>query len=140
VTPVELRFPPAAEYVRTARLVAVAVARRAGLADQLEEIRLAVGEACARAVQRCLSVGCTELLIMTVDDSGPDLIVTVTDGAGTDVDPQPLRSALLEGLADNVKIRPYQGICGAQVYLEWYRQPGRPAGGDRARIPDQGPF
>ena len=38
-------------HVRTARLVAVAVARRAGVDEALlDEIRLAVGEACARAV------------------------------------------------------------------------------------------
>ena len=37
--------------MRTARLVAVAVARRAGVADELlDEVRLAIGEACTRAV------------------------------------------------------------------------------------------
>ena len=39
------------EHVRTARLVAAAVARRAGVAESvLDEVRLAVGEACSRAV------------------------------------------------------------------------------------------
>ncbi len=48
---VTLRFSPMAEHVRTARLVAVSVARRAGFGeDQLDEIRIAIGEACARAV------------------------------------------------------------------------------------------
>jgi anti-sigma regulatory factor (Ser/Thr protein kinase) len=50
---VELRFTALPAHVRTARLVAVAVARLAGV-DQslLEEVRLVVGEACSRAVSR----------------------------------------------------------------------------------------
>ncbi|MFI7387479.1 ATP-binding protein [Streptomyces sp. NPDC049813] len=48
---VELRFSPQPEHVRTARLVAAAVARRAGVDEAvLDEVRLAVGEACSRAV------------------------------------------------------------------------------------------
>ena len=48
---VELLLPALPAHVRTARLVVVAAARRAGLADELvDEVRLAVGEACARAV------------------------------------------------------------------------------------------
>src|SRR3954447_12913171 len=48
---VRLSFTPAPAHVRTARLVGVAVARRAGVADaDLDEVRLAIGEACTRAV------------------------------------------------------------------------------------------
>lgn len=48
---VELRFSALPEHVRTARLVAAAVARRAGVDESiLDEVRLAVGEACTRAV------------------------------------------------------------------------------------------
>lgn len=48
---VELRFSAQPEHVRTARLVAAAVARRAGVEEAvLDEVRLAVGEACSRAV------------------------------------------------------------------------------------------
>ncbi|MGR8009194.1 ATP-binding protein [Streptomyces hypolithicus] len=48
---VELRFSAQPEHVRTARLVAAAVARRAGVDEAvLDEVRLAVGEACTRAV------------------------------------------------------------------------------------------
>ena len=122
---VELRFPPAAEYVRTARLVAVAVARRAGFVDQLEELRLAVGEACARAVRRCDSVDCDEPVTMFVDDTGPGLVVEVTDAAKAEPGSEPVVLSLLEGLADHVEVRTHQGISGAQVHLEW--QAGPPA-------------
>lgn len=48
---VELRFSAQPEHVRTARLVAAAVARRSGVDEAvLDEVRLAVGEACSRAV------------------------------------------------------------------------------------------
>jgi serine/threonine-protein kinase RsbW len=49
---VEVTFTPLPAHVRTARLVATAVARRSGVAEPLlDEVRLAVGEACLRAVE-----------------------------------------------------------------------------------------
>jgi anti-sigma regulatory factor (Ser/Thr protein kinase) len=49
---VEVTFTPLPAHVRTARLVATAVARRSGVAESLlDEVRLAVGEACSRAVE-----------------------------------------------------------------------------------------
>lgn len=49
---VVLRLPASAAHVRTARLVAAAMARRSGVEEGLlDEVRLAVGEACARAVR-----------------------------------------------------------------------------------------
>ncbi|MCW2668713.1 MAG: anti-sigma regulatory factor [Frankiales bacterium] len=48
---VELLLSPRPHHVRTARLVGVAAARRAGLPDELvDELRWALGEACSRAV------------------------------------------------------------------------------------------
>ena len=49
---VEVTFTPRPAHVRTARLVATAVARRSGVDEALlDEVRLAVGEACSRAVE-----------------------------------------------------------------------------------------
>jgi serine/threonine-protein kinase RsbW len=49
---VEMSFTPLPVHVRTARLVATAVARRSGVDEALlDEVRLAVGEACSRAVE-----------------------------------------------------------------------------------------
>src|SRR5258708_20092590 len=49
---VEVTFTALPAHVRTARLVATAVARRSGVAESLmDEVRLAVGEACSRAVE-----------------------------------------------------------------------------------------
>jgi len=93
---VALRFQAAPEHVRTARLVAVAVARRAGMDEvRLDEIRLAVGEVCARAVRRSLQSGkpAGDVLV-ELDDQGPTLDVVVTDRAGL---PAAARRACLRG-------------------------------------------
>lgn len=78
---VRLSFSPAPAHVRTARLVAVAVARRAGVADELlEEIRLAIGEACSRAVALHRSHGVEQLIDVAMDD-GERFTVRVVDRA-----------------------------------------------------------
>jgi anti-sigma regulatory factor (Ser/Thr protein kinase) len=78
---VRLSFSPAPAHVRTARLVAVAVARRAGVADELlEEIRLAIGEACSRAVAVHRSHGVDNLVEVVMDDNDR-FTVRVTDRA-----------------------------------------------------------
>jgi serine/threonine-protein kinase RsbW len=52
VATVTVSFTPLPAHVRTARFVAASVARRAGVADAtLDEIRLAVSEACSLAVR-----------------------------------------------------------------------------------------
>src|SRR5262245_30718263 len=49
---VELAFSALPAHVRTARLIVAAVARRSGVEEALlDEVRLAVGEACSRAVE-----------------------------------------------------------------------------------------
>jgi hypothetical protein len=79
---VELRFPPMPEHVRTARLIAAAVALRTGLDEvRMDEFLLAVGEAVARAVRRCELSACTFPIVLTIDISGPTLVANVTDAA-----------------------------------------------------------
>lgn len=61
-------------HVRTARLMAATVARRAGIAaSAIDEIRLAVGEACSRAVS-AHELHCPDqpILLQLIDGSGPD--------------------------------------------------------------------
>jgi anti-sigma regulatory factor (Ser/Thr protein kinase) len=78
---VRLSFSPAAAHVRTARLVGVAVARRAGVAEELlEEVRLAIGEACSRAVALHRSHGLADLVDVAMAD-GDRFTVRVVDRA-----------------------------------------------------------
>jgi anti-sigma regulatory factor (Ser/Thr protein kinase) len=80
---VRLAFSSVPQYVRTARLVGVAVARRAGVPDDLlDEVRLAIGEACGRAVARHRQHGITELVRVELSDDGP-YVVRVIDASGT---------------------------------------------------------
>lgn len=79
---VEVAFSPLPAHVRTARLVAVAVARRSGVADSLlDEVRLAVGEACSRAVEAHREYCPAEPVKIELTDSGGRFEVVVTDSA-----------------------------------------------------------
>ena len=136
---VELRFPPAAGHVRTARLVAVAVARRAGFdAARLDELRLAVGEACARAVSRCADDGCNEDVVLGIDDGGPGFTVEVLDAASSAAPDDPIVLALLQGLADTVEVLPGKGGPGGLIRMEWWQPATPPAPPIQPRGPVDG--
>ena len=85
VATVELSFSALPAHVRTARLVAAAVARRSGVDEAvLDEVRLAVGEACSRAVhlhrRHCPDVP----VLVTLTDDIEAFRVAVTDEAPGD--------------------------------------------------------
>lgn len=68
---VELSFTPQPAHVRTARQVAVALARRAGLPDSaMDAVRLAVGEACGLVVALQHRSSPDEPVSVVFDDSG----------------------------------------------------------------------
>ena len=77
---VEVTFTPLPVHVRTARLVATAVARRSGVAESLlDEVRLAVGEACSRAVEAHLRHCPSQPIRVALTDDGEQFEVVVTD-------------------------------------------------------------
>src|SRR5579872_3039148 len=79
---VEVTFTPLPAHVRTARLVATAVARRSGVDETLlDEVRLAVGEACSRAVEAHRRHCPADPVRIEMTDSGERFIVTVSDHA-----------------------------------------------------------
>jgi serine/threonine-protein kinase RsbW len=81
---VEVTFTPLPAHVRTARLVATAVARRSGVDESLlDEVRLAVGEACSRAVEAHQRHCPTEPVRIEMTDHGQRFVVTVSDHAPT---------------------------------------------------------
>ncbi|UNO40679.1 ATP-binding protein [Streptomyces sp. MST-110588] len=104
MTTVELRFSALPEHVRTARLVAAAVARRAGVDEAvLDEVRLAVGEACTRAVglHRSNAISAPVRVVLVEDEKkfsievgdevpcGPAAAKAVPDARGADGDASP---------------------------------------------------
>ncbi|MDQ1695381.1 MAG: hypothetical protein QOJ03_734 [Frankiaceae bacterium] len=77
---VEVSFTALPAHVRTARLVALAVARRAGVDEQiLDELRLAVGEACSRAVNVHQSKSPADAVVMRLTDEQDRFTVEVID-------------------------------------------------------------
>ena len=77
---VEVTFTPLPVHVRTARLVATAVARRSGVAESLlDEVRLAVGEACSRAVEAHLRHCPGQPIRVALTDDDEQFEVVVTD-------------------------------------------------------------
>ena len=77
---VEVTFTPLPVHVRTARLVATAVARRSGVAESLlDEVRLAVGEACSRAVEAHLLHCPGQPIRVELTDDGEQFEVVVID-------------------------------------------------------------
>lgn len=147
---VRLAFSPAPVHVRTARLVGVAVARRAGVAEELlDEVRLAIGEACTRAVALHRQYGLADLVQVEMSDDeggGPGRVpaqtytVRVIDRAPIEaglglaaLPPDELANealtdealtvgvgfALLAGFVDDLQVRPVQEGIGTEVRMVW---------------------
>ncbi|MEW1655974.1 MULTISPECIES: ATP-binding protein [unclassified Streptomyces] len=137
---VELRFSALPEHVRTARLVAAAVARRAGVDEAvLDEVRLAVGEACSRAVGlheshgisapvRVVLVEDEKTFSIEVGDEVPGSGGTAAGGAetegGGETDAEgedEMGLAVISGLVDDVEVT--SGEEGGRIRMSWPAHP-----------------
>jgi len=130
---VELSFTALPAHVRTARLVATAVARRSGVDESLlDEVRLAVGEACSRAVEGHQLYCPAEPVRLALSDVAGRFEVEVTDtcapgtwpatpsrpgGASAPAAPAGLSLAVIEGLADEVTIS--ESAAGTSITMTW---------------------
>ena len=132
---VELTFSPLPVHVRTARLVATAVARRGGVEEELlDEVRLAVGEACSRAVEAHQHQCPGEPVRIALRDGADRFEVVVTDRvpnddpaggapAGVSSDLAELNGdlnlgfAVIAGLADDVDIS--STPAGVEITMSW---------------------
>ncbi|MBA9001879.1 ATP-binding protein [Thermomonospora cellulosilytica] len=101
---VEVSFSALPVHVRTARLIVTAVARRSGVSETLlDEVRLAVAEACSRAVEAHRRHCPDEPVRLELSGDGRRFEVVVSDSVpgddaagGADIDPAPAVSALDE--------------------------------------------
>lgn len=144
---VEMSFTPLPVHVRTARLVATAVARRSGVEEALlDEVRLAVGEACSRAVEAHQAQCPAEPVRIELTGADGRFEVVVTDAAiaadaGTGAAPPPdgwagngiangdsahtagglpqegLGLAVIAGLADDVQFS--RTTSGLSIRMSW---------------------
>lgn len=126
---VEVAFTPLPAHVRTARLIATAVARRSGVDESvLDEVRLAVGEACSRAVEahrvhcpqqpiRVALSGDGERFEVIVTDAAPPAEPVPPGAAGPAIDTVIDGLAVIAGLADDVRI----GAAGpgTSIAMSW---------------------
>ena len=112
-----LQIPPAAEFVRVARLVAAAAARRAGVAEEaLDDVRLAVGEATARAVLRHGSRDIADPVRLVLTDH-PRFEVSVEDRGGAGALDDELALALIASLPEASDVR--RTPAGDTVRMSW---------------------
>ncbi|MET8132855.1 MULTISPECIES: ATP-binding protein [unclassified Streptomyces] len=133
---VELRFSALPEHVRTARLVAAAVARRAGVDEAvLDEVRLAVGEACTRAVGLHQSNGISAPVQVTLIEEEKQFSIEVGDeapgsvpggaasGAASDAETEEdeMGLAVISGLVDDVEVT--AGEHGGLIRMSWPTTP-----------------
>ena len=129
---VELRFSAQPEHVRTARLVAAAVARRAGVDEAvLDEVRLAVGEACSRAVGLHRSNGIEDPVRVLLTEEEKQFSIEVGDevpgnasggtpDGGEDEaadDEGEMGLAVISGLVDDVEV--IEGDNGGVIRMSW---------------------
>ncbi|MEU0040273.1 MULTISPECIES: ATP-binding protein [unclassified Streptomyces] len=136
---VELRFSALPEHVRTARLVAAAVARRAGVDEAvLDEVRLAVGEACSRAVGLHQSNGISAPVRVTLIEEEKQFSIEVGDeaprsasgttvpgaapgDADTDAEEDEMGLAVISGLVDDVEVSADEH--GGLIRMSWPTTP-----------------
>ena len=120
---VELRFTALPAHVRTARLVAVSLARRAGVEDDvLDEVRLAVGEAATRAVGRHEASCPAEPVLVRLSDGEGKFVAEVVADLHLVVEsaqelPPGVDLAVIGGLVDDVTVE--AGPQGSVVTMVW---------------------
>ncbi|CAM5275747.1 ATP-binding protein [Streptomyces fumanus] len=133
---VELRFSALPEHVRTARLVAAAVARRAGVDEAvLDEVRLAVGEACSRAVGLHRNGGITAPVKVALIEEEKQFSIEVGDqvphpapggapgalGDDAEAEEDEMGLAVISGLVDDVEVS--AGEEGGLIRMTWPTTP-----------------
>jgi anti-sigma regulatory factor (Ser/Thr protein kinase) len=140
---VEMLMDQDPAHVRVVRLVSAAVARMAGLDDEvLDEVRLGVSEACGLAIDALDAAGSAEPMALEFDDSAGLSVTVRTPAQLPDRAPVPVpadpavedsphvahvlldRLALIEGLIDDVDVD--SGPAGSSVTMHW--KAGQPEG------------
>lgn len=130
---VQLIIPCRPEYVGVARLAILGIASRMPFSyDEVEDVRLAVGEACTHAVERAGSAQATihinsttnakALIIEVIDDIAEGTVAVQSEEsrllAEAGVDQEDLGALLMEILVDEVKVESLP--TGTRVLLTKY--------------------
>jgi serine/threonine-protein kinase RsbW len=135
---VVLEIPARRDHLALVRLVVSGTASIERLVPErrMEDLRLAVSEACANAVDAQLSRGATDPLVIRMAVEKDSVEVTVTDHAGGfdpgevtpapgATDPQRLRHErglgipLMRSLVDDVSFTPTDGGTAVSLVIRW---------------------
>jgi anti-sigma regulatory factor (Ser/Thr protein kinase) len=121
---VRLAFPPEPRLLGTVRLVVGIVARKAGMDDEgIEDLKVAVSEACAVAVADLNRAGRPDLIEVDLHEAADRLGIEVRDRAPSaarlasvsaadgevDLDDRQLGLALVGALVDDLRIAALEG-------------------------------
>ncbi len=102
-----LRIPADTEQVRVARLVAGSAARRAGVGeDDIEDVRLAVGEAVGRAVLKHIDAAVDAPVVVEFVDAAETFEVVVHDQAPGALADTSFAKAVISGLVADATFSP----------------------------------
>ena len=138
---VELQVPPDAQYVGLARLVVTAAARQAGMTnDRIEDLKIAVSEAAANAIQAHQRADDTRPITLTfgpasadqfgvtIADAGPEAAAPESIGARNWSSDGGLGVTLIRGLADVVDFRRDAGVSVHMRFAVGLRPPASRSG------------
>ncbi len=126
---VDIAIPPASVYVGIVRLTVASLARSAGFDEaRIDDIRIAVSEACTNAVLTNEEAGCSDPVTVGWSEEPDRVVVEVTDGGGTPHDEPPMEDS--QGFSTRVVMSvALLGGDGRRPHL----RPG-PAGGSTAKL------
>lgn len=131
---VELKIPCKPEYVGVTRLTILGVASRMKFSyDEVEDVRLAVGESCTSSVDRAEKNNRPDAQIVLKSEIHPDrLIIDIIDDAGSripeeaetegDLEPENIGALLVTLLVDEVEV--YRLDTGNHVRMVKYAKSG----------------
>ena len=122
MSPVEIDIPPGSPYVGVVRLAVAALARARGLDEErVEDLRIAVSEACANAVLAHEEQGSDEPVSVRWNDHEGRIVIEVADRgttaepSGDEADTQGFSTravmsfALMKSLVDSCDLSPREG-------------------------------
>jgi anti-sigma regulatory factor (Ser/Thr protein kinase) len=148
VDAVGLNLPPQSRYIRIARLVGAGLANELGFGvDRLDDVRLAIGEACTRAVAVHRRHGLHALIAVAMSDGGRFTVRVVDRGPSESATQEPGETtgaimaqvaaetgragldedmltfgvglALLTGLVSDLEVAATKDGSGTEVKMSW---------------------
>lgn len=126
---VEVEIPPRSAYVRVVRLAIASLARSAGLGEEaVDDLKIAVSEACANAVLSHEEAGTDEAVLVTWAQEPSSLVIEVVDSAPpSEHEAAPLDSA-------GFSSRQILSLALLDSLVDEFTYSPRPQGGMSARL------